>query len=208
MAEQDRSGQIRSKPSGSKQSRLNELYAEYSSRFSDKEIVLGDGNINSRIAFVGEAPGRDEVRISKPFVGAAGQRLSEMLQYLGLEREKIFITNSIKYRLSKLNPKTGRIINRPASQTDIFENSEYLHKEIDIIKPELIVTLGNIPLRMLCGDGRCIGEHHGQAEHFYLYDIKYNLYPLYHPAGMIYNPALKAVNQADICTLKGLINIF
>ncbi len=192
----------------SKQSNLDELYSAYSNRFSDKEIVLGSGDINSRIVFVGEAPGKDEVRLSRPFVGMAGQRLSEMLEYLELERGNIFITNAIKYRLSKLNSKTGRIVNRPATQSDINENAEYLHKEIDIIKPECIVTLGNIPLRMLCRDDRCIGKVHGKCEEIYIYNNMYKLFPLYHPAGMIYNPALKVVNQADICGLKALINIF
>ena len=191
-----------------KQSNLDELYSVYSNRFSDREIVLGSGNINSPIVFVGEAPGKDEIRLSKPFVGMAGQRLSEMLKYLELEREHIFITNAIKYRLARLNTKTGRIVNRPATQSDISENSEYLLKEIDIIKPECIVTLGNIPLRMLCGDSRCIGKVHGKCERIRIYNNMYKLFPLYHPAGMIYNPTLKVVNQADISDLKALINIF
>lgn len=164
---------------------------------------MGDGNVDSKILFIGEAPGRDEVKLNKPFVGSAGRRLSEALDLLGVKREEIYITNAIKYRLEKASLKTGRKINRPATVKDIIVNKEYLLKEIDIINPEIIVTLGNVPLKALCGDEQSIGVAHGICKQIELNNNTYRIFPLYHPASMIYNPDLKSVNEADILALKG-----
>ncbi len=80
------------------------MYNEYTKAFSDREIVLGDGDVNSDILLMGEAPGKDEVIKKKPFVGAAGKNLSEFLNILNIDRRNIYITNVIKYRLSKDKP--------------------------------------------------------------------------------------------------------
>ncbi len=185
---------------------LNTLYDKYRNQFRDKEIVLGAGNIDTRIILIGEAPGKDEVRLGKPFVGAAGKNLSEFLNIVGIQREDIFITNAIKYRLSKLNERTGRNINRPATKIEINENRDYLISEIDIIKPEYIVTLGSVPLKsLLSNHGICMGEHHGRLQHIIIDSSAYKLYPLYHPASIIYNRSLKDIYIEDIKKLGSLI---
>jgi len=109
-----------------KKEQLSELYERYMNDFKDKEIVLGDGNVNTDLVLVGEAPGKDEVRLSKPFVGAAGKNLAQFIDILKIKREEIFITNVIKYRLSKVNPNTGKVINRPATRDEIFAARDYL----------------------------------------------------------------------------------
>ncbi|MDP4180889.1 MAG: uracil-DNA glycosylase, partial [Bacillota bacterium] len=149
----------------SKQDRLNKLFDDYKAEFKDEEIVLDSGNIDSHILLIGEAPGKDEVRLSKPFVGAAGKNLSRFLEILNIERENIFVGNSIKYRLSKMNPKSGRKINRPPTKDEIEKNKGYLLKERDILNPKYIITLGNVPLKMVTGDKDLnIGSVHGELK--------------------------------------------
>ena len=95
---------------------LKRLYDEYAQQFAGNEFVFGCGCIEPRLLLIGEAPGREEVKLSRPFSGAAGKNLDEFLELAGIKREDIYITNAIKYRLSKENPKTGRLSNRPAAR--------------------------------------------------------------------------------------------
>ncbi|HOM03616.1 MAG TPA: uracil-DNA glycosylase [Acetivibrio sp.] len=190
----------------SKSEQLKNLYDLYKKEFYGREIVLGDGNADSRLVLIGEAPGREEVLNSKPFVGAAGKNLAEFLDKLGLKREDIYITNAIKYRLSKVNPDTNRVSNRPATKNEILDNRDYLLKEIEIINPEYIVTLGNVPLRAVYGDfGITIGEVHGTLSKIKVLEAEYNLFPLYHPASIIYNAKLKEIYNEDLNKLKLII---
>ncbi|HHV28763.1 MAG TPA: uracil-DNA glycosylase [Clostridium sp.] len=190
----------------SKSERLNNLYDLYKKEFDGEEIVLGDGNVESGLILIGEAPGKEEVLNSKPFVGTAGKNLAEFLDKLGLRREDIYITNAIKYRLSKVNPETGRVSNRPAAKKEILENRDYLLKEIEIINPEYIVTLGNVPLRSVYGDfSITIGEVHGSLNKVKILGAEFNLFPLYHPASIIYNSKLKEIYNEDLNKLKLII---
>ncbi len=186
-----------------KEKKLNELYREYRERYSNEQIVLGEGNPDAELLMIGEAPGKYEVELGKPFVGAAGKNLSHFLDLMNLRRESIFITNAIKYRLSQVNPKTGRLVNRPARSEEILENREYLLREIEIIKPFIIVTLGNVPLKAVTGDmSASVGEIHGRLLSFCLGNSNYCLFPLYHPASIIYNRNLSKTYEDDIMKLK------
>ncbi len=190
----------------SKEEHLKELYEEYNRNFHGKEIVLGDGNIDAKIFLIGEAPGKDEVRLSKPFVGAAGKNLNEFLGIVDISRDTIYISNAIKYRLSKQNEQTGRLINRPATKDEIKMNSVYLIKEVGILKPSYVVTLGNVPLKAVTGDmNASIGAVHGQLLEINISDSVYKLFPLYHPASVIYNSGLKDIYIEDIKKLKGIV---
>lgn len=190
-----------------KEAKLKELYKEYKERFEDKEIVLGDGSVDSKLVLVGEAPGKDEVKLGKPFVGMAGKNLEEFLNILELDRQDIYITNAIKYRLSKVNPKTRRVINRPATKREIDVNRRYLLREISIIEPKYIVTLGNVPLKAVDKEnGVSIGEVHGRLKTIIIEGKDYFLFPLYHPASIIYNRSLKDVYISDLAKLKEILN--
>ena len=190
----------------SKSEQLTKLYSAYKNEFLNEEIVLGDGNPDSRLLLIGEAPGKDEVNQSRPFVGMAGKNLAEFLGILGIDRQLLYITNTIKYRLSQLNGQTGRAVNRPATKNDIAINREYLLNEIDIIKPEYIVTLGNVPLKAVTGDYKSsVGRVHGQLAEIECLALKYHLFPLYHPASIIYNASLKTSYIEDIERLRGII---
>lgn len=184
-------------------SSLDQLYFEYSKAFEGKEIVLGRGCTNSPLVIVGEAPGKDEVKLGRPFVGAAGKNLDEFINVLGIEREALYITNAIKYRLGKLNQKTNRIINRPAMVKDIKENQIWLHKEIHLLCPRIIVTLGNVPLKSVTDDfGISVGDMHGHLHECRIFDTLFKIFPLYHPASIIYNRSLKDTYLDDMIKLK------
>lgn len=191
-----------------KQELLNLLYEEYKIKFYEKEIVTGNGNVKADILLVGEAPGKDEVAQGKPFVGIAGKKLAEFLNMLSLTQDDIYITNAIKYRLSRINKKTGRTVNRPATKKEIVENQFYPKREIEIINPEYIVTLGNISLRSITGDFSAnIGEKHGKICEISIKNKKYKLFPLYHPAGIIYNRQIEDIYIEDILKFKKILNL-
>ena len=184
---------------------LSELYNEYALKFAEKAYVFGCGCIEPQLLLIGEAPGREEVRLSRPFSGAAGKYLDEFLQQAGIDRDNIYITNAIKYRLSKVNPKTGRISNRPATTEEIMSSRPYLLREIELINPSCIVTLGNVPLRAVTGNLSVnIGNSNGTILEVCIGERKFMLFPLYHPASVIYNRSLKQTCETDILKLREL----
>ncbi len=188
--------------SGNKRLNLEELYSEYEKNHPREQLVYGGGNPKSRIVIVGEAPGRDEVRLGKPFVGVAGGKLSEFMDYLHLERDSVFITNAIKHRLYRVNEKTGRASNRPAKTFEIRKERVYLLKEIEIISPSLVITLGNVPLRAVTGDFSLnIGKVHGEI----INSSDIDTFPMYHPASLIYNRKLEETYYGDLEKLHKIL---
>lgn len=189
-----------------KKTQLSQLFEEYRATFADKPaFVWGDGNENATVLLIGEAPGKDEIKQGRPFVGKAGQNLSEFLQYIHLERADIYITNVVKYRLSKIHPVRGTESNRPATTAEILSSIPFLHREIEVIKPKVIVTLGNVPLRAVKNDVSAkttIGDYHGAIHKMTIGDSEYCVYPLYHPASIIYNRSLKDTYLEDLERLE------
>lgn len=185
---------------------LSALYREYEDRFSGHEFVFGCGPVKPRLLLIGEAPGREEVRLSRPFSGAAGKNLDEFLEAAGISRDEIYITNAIKYRLSKANPRTGKLSNRPAARDEIITSRPYLLREIEMICPRCIATLGNVPLRAVLGDFSAnIGEIHGKPAKIKAGGQECLLFPMYHPASIIYNRSLKEVCREDILKLRDVL---
>ena len=191
-----------------------ELFEEYKDAVLNAELpenaggysfVKGFGNATSSVVLVGEAPGKDEVLQGRPFVGQAGKILTHFLETAGIERDNLYITNIIKYRLAREGKRAGTLANRPASARDIEFSAPYLKREIDIIKPTVIVTLGNVPLKGftdVCGmEGITLKDHHGCLTQVPNCEKTY-LFPLYHPAGTIYRPELKTVYDADLVRLN------
>ncbi len=179
--------------------KLNKLYLDYANEFAGEELVFGDGNYNSGIAMIGEAPGKDEVTQGKPFVGLAGGKLKEFLDYIGLTREDLYVTNAIKYRLFKTNPKTNKKSNRPAKIIEIKSSMPYLASEMKLLNPRLIITLGNVPLKAITATFNItIGDVHGTV-----IDVGgLSVFPLYHPASLIYNRSLEETYYKDLDKLK------
>lgn len=177
-------------------------------KYNEEKIVIGYGNLNSHIVLVGEAPGAKEEETGEPFVGQAGKYLEEFLKVLNIKREDIYITNAVKYRPTKTNPKTKRLSNRTPTSKEINDFREYIYEEIDIVNPDLIVTLGNIPIRSICRESIKIGSIHGQVMEAEVQNKEYKVFPLYHPAAVIYRRELKDVYMSDLLDLKKEINFF
>lgn len=188
-----------------KEERLNKLNKKILEVYNEQKIVLGHGNINSSILLIGEAPGSKEVELQKPFVGQAGKHFDEFLEILEIDREKVYITNTVKYRPTKKSKRTEGVVNRPPTKKEIEAFKVYLFEEIDIISPKIIVPLGNTPLKALFKDQQKIGEAHGTLFSISINETYYNVYPLYHPAAVIYRRELKQVYVEDLKKLKKII---
>ena len=120
--------------------------------FGDRRVVFGDGKINAEIMLIGEAPGGEEEKQGRPFVGKAGKNLDEFLEIVGLEREDLYISNVVKIRPFKLSPKTNKPVNRPPDKAELSFFVPLLHKEIELVNPKLIVTLGNFAIKNVIMD--------------------------------------------------------
>ena len=184
---------------------LNNLYLRQMNRDGQEQqaYVLGEGKQdNPLLMLVGEAPGEQEVLLRRPFVGKAGKNLDAFLGVLGIEREKIYITNAVKIRPTKTSAK-GRISNRPPTQKEQDAFIPWLMDEVNYVYPRLLVTLGNTPLRSLLGKDISIGDCHGKAIR---YKIGLDIFPLYHPAAVIYNRSLMDTYQKDLLSLKRMVS--
>ena len=166
-----------------------------------KILVHGEGEIGARVMLVGEAPGEQETLMGRPFVGKAGKNLDEFLELAGLERSQLYVTNAVKFRPTKRSA-AGRTVNRPPTREEVSLFLPWLRREIELVAPEVIVTLGNVPLRALTGPKAVIGDVHGALQ-----DADgLRLYPMYHPASLIYNPGLREVYAEDIRRLSAYLN--
>ena len=146
------------------------------------QAVPGDGSASAEIMFVGEAPGKNEDLQGVPFVGAAGKFLAEMLATINLKREDIYITNVVKYRPPD---------NRDPLPDEIDACMPWLHEQIKIIQPKVIVTLGRHAMEHFI-PGKKISEVHGQAFRRTFDDIGPQVFfALYHPAAALYNGGMR-----------------
>jgi DNA polymerase len=169
----------------------------------DKNAVPGEGNPAAAIVLVGEAPGEQEALLGRPFVGRAGRNLDGFLSVLGIPRKEIWITNVVKFRPVKVNPRKGTLSNRPPTREEIERSLDLLAEELEAIQPKAVVTLGNVALRAVSGNWKAvIGEKHGRPEGIQLHGLKFTLFPLYHPASIIYNRELTRTYDEDMGKLR------
>lgn len=155
------------------------------------QLVFGDGNTDAEIVFIGEAPGKNEDEQGKPFVGAAGKFLNEMLEMISLKREDIYITNIVKYRPPN---------NRDPEPDEKEKFLPYLQEQLDIIGPKLIVTLGRHSMDVLL-PGLKISQVHGQPKRF-----KDRVYlPLFHPAAALYNGGMRQTLIDDFALIPVIL---
>ncbi len=155
------------------------------------QLVFGDGNPDSQIVFIGEAPGKNEDLQGKPFVGAAGKFLNEMLEMIDLKREDVYITNIVKYR------PPGNRDPLPDEKTAFLP---YLESQLEVIQPVVVVTLGRHSLNCFLPD-LSISQVHGQPKRF-----KGRVYlPLFHPAAALYNGAMRQTLIDDFALIPAII---
>jgi len=166
----------------------------------DRVIVFGEGPRGAKLMLIGEAPGQQEALMGRPFVGKAGRNLDAYIEATGLRREEMYISNTVKFRPTKISP-AGRTVNRTPTQEEIAMFLPFLKREIELVTPAVIVTLGNVPLKALAGDKATIGELHGRK----MQAGGRTVFPMYHPASLIYNPSLKPVYAVDMAELAKIV---
>jgi uracil-DNA glycosylase family 4 len=150
---------------------------------SRKNVVFGVGDIHAKLMFVGEAPGADEDAQGEPFVGAAGQLLTRIINTMGLSRQTVYIANILKCRPDTPGQAYG---NRKPTSDEMKTCLPYLLAQIDLIRPKVIVALGATAIEGLLGKGNGIGKLRGTFQVFR--DIP--LMPTFHPAYLLRNQAL------------------
>ena len=175
----------------------------------NKPLVFGEGKTDRpSVMLIGEAPGEQESLQGRPFVGKAGKNLDGFLSVLEMNREDIYISNVVKIRPTKVSDK-GRTSNRPPNKEELALFTPYLMEEILRVQPGMIVTLGNVALKALCGPKAVIGDMHGQVTEVTVQHEKqeaaFRLFPLYHPASIIYNRSLQDVYARDLQVLKTVL---
>jgi uracil-DNA glycosylase family 4 len=181
-----------------KQTKLDDIQAQIIAdkvtpelALSATQLVFGDGNPNAEVVFIGEAPGKNEDLQGKPFVGAAGQFLNDMLAMIDLKREDVYITNIVKYR-------------PPDNRDPLPEEKQaflpYLESQLEVIQPLIVVTLGRHSLNCFLPDLQ-ISKVHGQPKRY-----KGRIYlPLFHPAAALYNGALRQTLIDDFALIPTII---
>lgn len=166
------------------------------------QLVFGDGNPSADIVFIGEAPGKNEDLQGKPFVGAAGKFLDEMLQMIDLKRGDIYITNIVKYR--------------PPGNRDPLPDEKkaflpYLQSQLEVIQPKVVVTLGRHSLNCFLPDLQ-ISQVHGRPKRVRLSlkqhsddSVQVVILPLFHPAAALYNGAMRQTLIDDFTLIPAII---
>ncbi len=161
---------------------------------SRKNAVPGEGPIDAEIMFVGEGPGLNEDEQGRPFVGAAGKFLTELLGSIGLSRSDVFITNIVKCR-----PPNNRAPRKP----EIEACNQYLMSQIRLVKPRIVCALGSPAITTLLGQEYSATKVHGKPTS--KGDV--TILPMYHPAAALYDASLKEVLALDFKTLKELLEV-
>jgi DNA polymerase len=160
------------------------------------QVVFGAGNPHADLMFVGEAPGFHEDKQGVPFVGQAGKLLDGLLAGVDLRRDDVYIANVLKCR-----PPGNR-----DPQPDEIESCEpHLFRQIELIEPKVVATLGNFATKLLSGRPLGITRVHGQEQAFTIAGRSVLLYPLYHPAAALYTPAMLKVLESDFARLPELM---
>src|ERR671915_546753 len=160
------------------------------------QVVFGVGNPHADLMFVGEAPGFHEDQQGIPFVGQAGKLLDKLLAGIGLDRSQVYIANVLKCR-----PPGNR-----DPQPDEIESCEpHLFRQIELIRPSIVATLGNFATKLLTGKSYGITRVHGRPQETTLGGRNVTLYPLYHPAAALYTPAMLRTLEEDFARIPALL---
>jgi len=160
------------------------------------QVVFGSGNPDAELMFVGEAPGFHEDKQGLPFVGQAGKLLEKLLAGVGMTRADVYVANVLKCR------PPG---NRDPQPDEIEACESHLFRQIELIRPTIVATLGNFATKLLSGRPLGITRVHGQEQETTLGGRKVLLYPLYHPAAALYTPAMLKVLESDFARLPELL---
>lgn len=187
-----------------KQARLSQIEADIVEQHicpdlsaSATNLVMGDGNVDADIVFIGEAPGKNEDEQGKPFVGAAGKFLSEMLAGIDLKRADVYITNIVKYR-------------PPNNRDPLPEEKKafwpFLIRQLDVIEPQIVVTLGRHSMEYFLPNMK-ISQIHGEPKRIQFGEKKLVILPLFHPAAALYNGGLRETLLDDFSKIPQILEL-
>lgn len=160
------------------------------------KAVFGEGDPGADLMFVGEAPGYHEDQQGRPFVGQAGKLLQQLLESIGMTREQVYIANVLKSRPPN---------NRDPRPEEIEACRPYLFRQIELIKPKVICTLGNFATKLLSGNPAGITKVHGRPQNVEIAGQALYLYPIFHPAAALYTPAMLTTLKEDFSRLPQLL---
>lgn len=163
---------------------------------SRTKVVFGSGPADAKLMLVGEAPGASEDREGLPFVGASGRLLDLLLEGIGLAREQVFIANVLKCRPPE---------NRDPRPDEVSNCSPWLERQLELVDPAVVVTLGNFATRLLRGDPAPIGKVRGRPEIVVVGGRVVRLFPVFHPAAALYRRPNLEVLEADFATIPELL---
>jgi uracil-DNA glycosylase len=160
------------------------------------QVVFGGGDPDAQLMLVGEAPGYHEDRSGEPFAGQTGELLERLLHAVGLQREEVYLANVLKCRPPQ---------NRDPLEAEIAACEPHLFRQIELIRPRVVATLGNFATRLLSGRPFGITKVHGQEHEVTLASATVVLYPLYHPAAALYTPSMLRALEEDFARIPALL---
>ncbi len=166
-------------------------------------VVFGEGDVNAGMMFIGEGPGADEDRLGRPFVGRSGQLLDKMIVAIGLVRERVYIANVVKLRCADWDAAGERFKDRPPTLSEAALGISWLHQQIEIIRPKVIVTLGASAIRHLLGETGNLSAIRGKWRDYRGIPVM----PTYHPAFLLraYTEENRRIVWNDLKAAQGKI---
>jgi uracil-DNA glycosylase len=182
-----------------KEKELNELKLQINSindcnlKNNSKNIVLGDGNINSPIMLVGEAPGAEEDSAGQTFLGEAGKLLTKMLSAINIKKENIYTTYAVNFRTPD---------DRKPTSTEIKRYSQFLKKQISIIKPKIVILMGSSAMESLTGLNNKISIERGKWKEIIVKNTSYNIIITFSPSYLLRIPENKKYSWDDLKKIK------
>jgi len=180
-------------------SKLKKSILKFNKNFPGKNLVFSDGNKDAKVMIIGEAPGRTEDKLQKPFVGRAGKLLDSLLESINLNRSKVYITNVVNYRPNK---------NRKPTAEEINEFKKLLFKHIEIISPKCILLLGATAVRAVLNHVGSLKEIRGKWKNLKIINNSYDIITTLHPAFLLRQPKQRKYVLKDLMQLKKLSNNF
>ena len=174
-------------------SKLKKKILKFNKNFPKKNLVFADGNKNSQVMIIGEAPGKTEDKLKKPFVGRAGKLLDELLNHINLDRTNVYITNVVNYRPDK---------NRKPTPEEINEFKRLLFKHIEIISPKCILLLGATAAAAVLNHIGPLSEVRGKWKNIKIINSYFDILTTFHPAFLLRQPARKKSTLEDLHEFK------
>ena len=178
-------------PAIDNQAELQRIHKSIKSKFKDKKLIFGSGLVGAKILLVSEMPGNAEIQESKPLTGLAEKTLLQILKSVGIDKNKIYITNAVKY-----SPTAGKNI----TPKEMKSHSNFLKEELKVLAPEVVVTLGTVALNGV-GLRQPLDNVHGRTFNF----GSYTMVPTFHPIQASSSPEIKKRMEVDLAKVKELV---